>query len=76
MDIDPKKLLLIDEFKKMATGKKSDELLPLILAVSQKSKKMGLSFTKDETLYLIEQLKSSMPENEQAKIDMLVKMMF
>lgn len=76
MDIDPKKLLLIDEFRKMAAGKKSDELLPLILAVSQKSKKMGLSFTKDETLYLIEQLKSSMPENEQAKIDMLVKMMF
>lgn len=76
MNIDPKKLLLIEEFKKMAKGKNSDEILPLILAVSQKSRKMGLQFTKEETLYLIEQLKESLNENERSKIDMIVKMMF
>lgn len=76
MNIDPKKLLIIEEFKRMAAGKNSDEILPLILAVSQKSQKMGLSFTKDETVYLVEQLKGSMPEKERSKVDMIMKMMF
>lgn len=76
MNIDPKKLMLIDEFRKMAKGKNSDEILPLILAVSQKSRKMGLNFTKDETLYLIEQLKESLNEQDRSKVDMIIKMMF
>jgi hypothetical protein len=76
MNIDPKKLLLIDEFKNMAQGKNPDEILPLLLAISQKSHKMGLTFTKEESLYLIDQLKESLPEHERSRIDMLVKMMF
>lgn len=74
MDIDPKKLLIIDEFKKMAKGKSFDELLPLVMAVSQKSQKMGLSFSKDETVYLIDQLKESMSDKERSRVDMLLNM--
>lgn len=75
MEIDAKKMKLINEFIELAKGRNSDEILPLLLAVSQKSKQLGLSFTKEETLTLIEQLKSNMPESEKARVDMLVKMM-
>lgn len=76
MKINPKKLLLIDEFKKMAKGKTSEEILPLILAVSQKARQMGLQFTKEETLYLVEELKESLSPQDCAKVDTIVKMMF
>lgn len=76
MKIDPKKLLLIEEFKKMSKGKRSEEILPLILAVSQKARQMGLSFTKDETLFLVEELKESLSPQDCAKVDAIVKMMF
>lgn len=75
MNIDEKKVKLINEFVELSKGRTSDEILPLLLAVSQKSKQLGLSFTKEETLTLIEQLKSNMPESEKARVDMLVKMM-
>ena len=32
-NIDPKKMALINEFKKMAEGKSSNEMLPLLLAL-------------------------------------------
>lgn len=75
MEIDTKKMKLINEFIEMAKGRNTDEILPLLLAVSQKSKQMGLTFTKEETLTLVNQLKASMPESEKARVDMLVNMM-
>lgn len=74
MNIDPKKLMIIDEFTKMAKGKNSDEILPLMLAISNKLKQAGISFSKEESLYLIEQLKSGMNSSEKEKIDTLVKL--
>ena len=59
MNIDEKKMKLIDEFMEMSKGRTSDEILPLILAISQKAKQMGLIFTKDETLMLIENIKKA-----------------
>lgn len=75
MEIDEKKLQLINEFMEMAKGRTSDEILPLLLAVSKKAKQMGLTFSKEETLQLVNQLKSSLSETERSKIDMLIKMM-
>ena len=60
MNIDEKKMKLIDEFMEMSKGRTSDEILPLILAISQKAKQMGLIFTKNETLMLIENIKKDM----------------
>ncbi len=75
MNIDEKKMKLINEFMNMAKGRTSEEILPLILAVSKKSKQMGLSFTREETLYLIEQTKKEMPEKDRARVDMILNMM-
>lgn len=75
MNIDEKKMKLINEFMNMAKGRTSEEILPLILAVSKKSKQMGLSFTREETLYLIEQIKKDMPEKDRTRVDMILNMM-
>ena len=75
MEIDSKKMKLINECIELSKDRTSDEILPLLMAVSKKSKQMGISFTKEETLYLVEQFKSSLSEAEKAKIDMLLKMM-
>lgn len=74
MNIDEKKMKLIDEFMEMSKGRTSDEILPLILAISQKAKQMGLIFTKDETLMLIENIKKDMSPKDRAKVDMITKM--
>lgn len=75
MNIDEKKMKLIDEFMEMAKGRTPEEILPLILAVSKKSKQMGLTFTREETLYLVEQAKASMPEKDRARVDMILNIM-
>ena len=74
--MDNMKKKLLDEFVAMSQGKKSDEILPLILAVSQKARQLGISFSKDETLDLINQLKNNLSDKEKAQIDMLINMMF
>jgi predicted house-cleaning noncanonical NTP pyrophosphatase (MazG superfamily) len=66
---------LLDEFISMSQGKTGEELLPLMLAVSQKAKQLGISFTKEETLALVNQLKSNLSENEKAQVDMLINLM-
>lgn len=75
MNIDERKMKLISEFIEMAKGRTPDEILPLILAVSKKSKQMGLFFTKEETLYLVEQVKADMSEKDRARIDMILNIM-
>lgn len=75
MNIDEKKMKLINEFMEMANGRTPEEILPLILAVSKKSKQMGLMFTREETLQLVEQAKASMPEKDRARVDMILNIM-
>lgn len=75
MNIDEKKMKLINEFIELAKGRTPDEILPLILAVSKKSKQMGLSFTKEETLYLVEQAKEGMSEKDRSRVDMILNLM-
>ncbi|MGN0160863.1 MAG: hypothetical protein ACI4AQ_05705 [Lachnospiraceae bacterium] len=75
MELDAKKQKLIDDFMNMSKGRTSDEILPLILAVSQKAKQMGISFTKEETLHFVNELKTNLTEAEKAKVDMLMRIM-
>lgn len=42
--LDPRKAALINNFANIARGKSSDEILPLLLAVSNKAKKEGHQF--------------------------------
>ena len=73
-DLDKRKAKLLEDFTSLAEGKTTEELLPLILAVSKKAKSEGISFTKDETKLLFENMKKNMSPEEQKKADMLLKM--
>jgi len=73
-NLDQRKAKLLEDFMKMAKGKTTDELLPLILAVSKKAKSEGISFSKEETSLLFENMKENMSPEEQKKADMLLKM--
>ena len=73
-NLDQRKAKLLEDFTSLAEGKTTEELLPLILAVSKKAKSEGISFTKDETKLLFENMKKNMSPEEQKKADMLLKM--
>lgn len=74
-NIDPRKLMLINEFKNMANGKSSDEILPLILAMSQKSNSMGLNFTNEEIQQIVNTLSANLSPDEKKRVDMMMNMM-
>lgn len=73
--ISPKKMALINEFQKMAKNKPQSELLPLVLALSNKSRSMGLNFTKDEMMMIVNSMRPNMSEQESSQIDMIMNMM-
>ena len=58
-DLDFRKQLIINEFKTMSKGKSKEEILPLLLALSTKAKQAGINFTKEDTLLIIEQVKTN-----------------
>lgn len=74
MEINTDKMELLHEFTEMARGKNSEELLPLFLAISQKAKQMNVTFTKDETIYLVNQLKEGLSPSEQQRVDLLINL--
>ncbi len=76
MDIDKKKEKLLEDFIKMSEGKGSEDMLPLLLAFSNKAKKEGISFSKEETIYLIDKISVNLPPEKQSQIKMLTQMMF
>ena len=71
--LDPRKAALINNFANIARGKSSDEILPLLLAVSNKAKKEGISFTQDETIINI--LRDDMNPEQQGKLDLFMQML-
>jgi len=74
-NLDPRKLMLINEFKNMANGKSSDEILPLVLAMSKKSNSMGLQFSNEEMNQIISTLTADLAPAEKKRIDMMMNMM-
>ena len=58
--------------KKMAEGKSSNEMLPLLLAVSKKSKSLGLKFSNEEMKIIIDSL---MSEAQRQQINMMLNIM-
>ncbi len=74
-NIDPKKMALINEFKKMAAGKSSSEMLPLLLAISRKSQSMGLNFTSEETRIIIDSMMSEASPAQKQQINMMLSLM-
>ncbi|SEW24865.1 hypothetical protein [[Clostridium] fimetarium] len=74
-NLDPRKLMLINEFKNMASGKSSDEILPLVLAMSKKSNSMGLQFSTEEMHQIVNTLSADLAPAEKKRIDMMMNMM-
>ena len=74
-NLDPRKLMLINEFKNMASGKSSDEILPLVLAMSKKSNSMGLQFSNEEMHQIVNTLSADLAPAEKKRIDMMMNMM-
>ena len=73
-NLDAKKAKLLEDFMAISKDKSTDELLPLILAFSNKAKAENIKFTKEETSLLFQQMKEKMPPEEQQKADVLIKM--
>ena len=73
--LDPRKAALINNIAYIAKGKGSDEMLPLLLAVSNNAKKEGISFTQDETNAMINILKNDMTAEQQSRLDLFMQML-
>lgn len=73
--LEPKKAELINNFAELAKGKSTEEMLPLLLAVSKKAKKEGISFSSEETNALINIIKKDLPPKEQSRIDLFLQML-
>ena len=74
-ELELRKQLLINEFKTLSKGKSKEELLPLMLALSNKAKQAGVQFTKDDLLIVISQVDSQLTETERKLIPEILAMM-
>ncbi|MGN0341104.1 MAG: hypothetical protein ACI4D0_11515 [Lachnospira sp.] len=74
-ELEFRKQLLINEFKTLSKGKSKEELLPLMLALSNKAKQAGVQFTKDDLLIVISQVDSQLTEAERKLIPEILAMM-
>lgn len=72
--MDAKKAKLLKEFIKIAEGKNTQELLPLLLAFSNKAKSDNIKFTKEETTLLFEEIKQNMSPQDRQKAEILINM--
>ena len=74
-ELEFRKQLLINEFKTLSKGKSKEELLPLMLALSNKAKQAGVQLTKDDLLIVISQVDSQLTETERKLIPEILAMM-
>ena len=74
-DLDFRKQLIINEFKTMAKGKSLNEMLPLVLAIRQKAKQAGITFTKDDMLLIIDQIKDQLSPQELQLLPQIMSLM-
>lgn len=71
--IDERKAHLLREFVKLSQGKKNDELLPLLLAFSNKAREEHISFDKKDIDSIFESMKKEMAPEELSKIETIMK---
>jgi toxin-antitoxin system protein len=60
VDMDEKKLRLLNDFQKLSEGKSSEDMIPLVLAFMEKAKKENITFSKDEISVLFEEARKGM----------------
>ena len=65
-NIDSRKSALLNEFMQLSSGVSSDDILPLLLAFSNKARQEYISFTKSDIETLFESMKKDMNPEEQS----------
>ena len=74
-NMDPVKLELIRSAASKTKGKSGKALAPVMMALITSANKKGIRFTPDEMTMIISILKEGKSEEEQARIDQILKMM-
>lgn len=74
-DINFRKQLLLNEFKTLSKGKNNDEMLPLVLAISQKAKQAGIVFDKKDMDIILSDLRPNMTQKEQQLLEQMLLLM-
>ena len=74
-NMDPVKLELIRSAASKTKGKSGKALAPVMMALITSANKKGSRFTPDEMTMIISILKEGKSEEEQARIDQMLKMM-
>ena len=74
-NMDPVKLELIRRAASKTKGKSGKALAPVMMALITSANKKGIRFTPDEMTMIISILKEGKSEEEQARIDQMLKTM-
>ena len=74
-NMEPVKLELIRSAASKTKGKSGKALAPVMMALITSANKKGIRFTPDEMTMIISILKEGKSEEEQARIDQMLKMM-
>lgn len=69
------KLRFLMEFMQRTKPHSSGEMLPFLMGFVNGARKQGISFSEDETNFIIEHLKETMTPQERQKTDMILRMM-
>ncbi len=73
-DINPQKLLLLNQLLGQANSKSKEELIPFFIAASSKASSMGMSFNDDETDVIISVLTANMSEQDKSRVETIRKL--
>lgn len=73
-DINPQKLLLLNQLLGQANSKSKEELIPFFIAASSKASSIGMSFNDDETDVIISVLTANMSEQDKSRVETIRKL--
>lgn len=74
-NIDPRKLAILLEVMKEAEGKPMDKVIPILMNANKRLQSQNLSFTKDESELMIDQLTKNLSPKDRRQFEMLKMMM-
>jgi hypothetical protein len=69
--MDPIKQQFIQEVLSSSKGKNMSNIMPFVMAMSQKAKDSKIDFSDQETELLYETLKASLPKEQQQKLEQI-----
>ncbi len=72
--MDSKKENLINSFTELSKGRTNEDLLPLLLAFTQKAKEENITFEKSDIDIIVEKMKKELAPEDFQKIETIMKM--